>query len=154
MFIHRVLQAMKLHKVKYAIAGGWAVALHGAVRGTIDLDLLVVLTLNNLERAQMALNSTGLQSRLPLVAKDVFEFREEYIRNQKMLAWRFVNPLNQAEVVDLLIIEDLQDMATTTVRIGKDQIPIVALEDLIQMKKRSGRPQDLEDIKALETIRK
>ncbi|MBI4404179.1 MAG: hypothetical protein HY537_08460 [Deltaproteobacteria bacterium] len=154
MLLYRVTQSFKNYQVEYAIAGGWAVALHGAVRGTVDIDIVLLLTKENLERAERALNSIGLQSRLPVTASDLIDFREEYIRNKRLLAWRFMNPLDHTEIVDLLIVVDLRKLRTKKVKVGQQRIPVVSKIDLIRMKKASGRPQDLEDIKALETIKK
>ena len=154
MFVHRVLKALQKNKVKFAIAGGWAVALHGAVRSTVDLDIAVALTQTNMENVEKALRAIGLESRPPLHASDVIQFRTEYIKNRQMMAWRFASPSNGAEVVDVLIIEDLRDLSVESIQLRGKQTPVVALEDLIQMKKRSGRPQDLEDIKALKELKK
>ncbi len=154
MFVVRVIRALEAKKVKFAVVGGWAVALHGAVRGTVDLDIVIALTKDNTRRAVAALKSIGVEPRLPLTADEVIDFREEYIKNRKMLAWRFINPSDSTEVVDILIIEDLRSLKTTFVKLAKGRIPILAIEELIQMKKRAGRPQDLEDIKALERLRK
>ncbi len=41
MFILKVCEALSAAKINYAIAGGYAVALHGVVRGTVDVDLLI-----------------------------------------------------------------------------------------------------------------
>jgi hypothetical protein len=43
MFILKVVKALNAYKVHYAVVGGYAVALHGAVRGTVDLDFLKFL---------------------------------------------------------------------------------------------------------------
>lgn len=152
MFIHRVIKALVKEDVKYAIAGGWAVAFHGAVRGTVDLDIVIKLTENNFRHAVKAMGALGLESRLPVTVDEVIQFREEYVKNRNMKAWRFMNPKNPAEIVDILLIEDLRNLKVKKVPIGKDEIPIVSLEDLIRMKRNSGRPQDLEDIKALEML--
>lgn len=154
MLLYRLVNTFKTHKVQYAIAGGWAVALHGAVRGTVDIDIALVLNLANLKRAEAALNSMGLQSRLPLTPEDLINFREEYIQNKKLLAWRFVNPKDNTEIVDLLILDDLKDLSIQKLKVGKESIPVIAKDDLIRMKRKSNRPQDREDIKALETIKK
>lgn len=154
MFVFKVVEALDRARVQYAIAGGWAVALHGAVRGTVDLDLVVALTKANMEKIEKALGSVGLESRLPLRAQDVVEFREEYIQNRKMLAWRFVNPMDPTEIVDILIIDDLRHLKTKSIKVGNRGLPVVAVEDLIRMKRASGRPQDLEDILALEALHK
>lgn len=152
MFVYRVTEALARHRVEYAIAGGWAVAFHGAVRGTVDLDLAVSLTQSNLTKAEKALGGIGLQSRLPVQANDIIQFREEYIQNRKMLAWRFVNPSDPTEVVDILIVDDLRELKTRMIKVGNRSLRIVALDDLIRMKRKSGRPQDREDIKALEKL--
>ena len=41
MFLTRVTQALSDHQVPYAIVGGHAVALHGALRGTVDIDFVI-----------------------------------------------------------------------------------------------------------------
>ena len=154
MLIDRLTRALKKYKVQYAIAGGWAVALHGAVRGTVNIDVALVLNLKNLKLAEAALQSMGLVSRLPVTPDDLIGFREQYILNKKLLAWRFINPEDYTEIVDLLIVEDLKDLKVQKIKVGAETIPVVAKSALIQMKKKSGRPQDLEDIKALEAIEK
>jgi hypothetical protein len=153
MLFYKLTKAFKKHKVQYAIAGGWAVALHGAVRGTVDIDVALVLSVENLSRAEKALNSINLQSRLPLTPEELIQFREEYIRNKKLLAWRFMNPQDNAEIVDLLILEDLKDLQIQKIKVGSEPIPVISKKDLIKMKQKSDRPQDREDIKALEAIK-
>ncbi len=85
---------------------------------------------------------------------DVIQFREEYIKNRNMLAWRFVNPHNSTEIADVLLVEDLRNLKVESIQTGNKKIPVVALTDLIQMKIKSGRPQDLEDVKALKELQK
>ncbi len=154
MFIYRVIESFRKAKIEFAVAGGWAVAFHGAVRGTVDLDLVVTLTEKNLGKAEETLNKLGLESRPPVHAKEVIQFRTEYISNRNMMAWRFVNPSDHTEVVDILIVEDLKGIRVTQIKIGHKTIPVVSLPDLVRMKKRAGRPQDLEDVKALEALSK
>ena len=43
-FLERVCRCLDANNVSYAIVGGYAVALHGAPRGTIDGDLIVPRT--------------------------------------------------------------------------------------------------------------
>lgn len=152
MFIERVVTALRQARVRFAIAGGHAVALHGVVRGTLDLDLVLALSRENFTAAESALKRMGLQPRLPLKAEEVFDFRDEYIRNRNLIAWSFVNSANPTEMVDIIITEDLSGMQVDMLPMGGFQLPVVAVHDLIRMKEKSGRPQDLEDIKALRSI--
>ena len=133
MLLYRLTHALKKFKVRYAIAGGWAVALHGAVRGTVDIDIAIVLSHDNLSKTQNALHSLGLESRLPITVEDLIRFREEYIRNKKMLAWRFINLKDNTEVIDVLILEDLRDLQIERMKVGRESIPVIAKADLIHL---------------------
>ena len=152
MLIDRVVTALRQARVRFAIAGGHAVALHGAVRGTLDIDLVLALSRGNFTAAESALNRMGLESRLPLKAEEVFDFREEYIRNRNLIAWSFVNPADPTEIVDIILTEDLDSTQVDRVPLGRLRLPVVAVADLIRMKEKSGRPQDLEDVNALRRI--
>jgi len=39
-FLNQICNALQTNRVRYALVGGYAVALHGAVRGTVDVDAL------------------------------------------------------------------------------------------------------------------
>ncbi len=66
-----------------------------------------------------ALAEIGLQSRLPIRAQDVIKMRREYIENRNLLAWSF----------------------------GGKKITVISLKELLKMKVKAGRPQDLVDAK-------
>ncbi len=152
MFIRNVIRTLNRRRVRYALIGGYAVALHGAVRGTVDIDIVVALSRVTFERAEAALQAIGLESRLPVTATEVFDFREEYIQKRNLKAWSFSNPHNPLEVVDILITEDASKISTVTKRAFDLNIKVAAIPDLIALKKKSGRAQDLEDIKALKKL--
>ena len=139
--------------VRCALVGGHAVALHGVVRGTIDIDVVVRWTRATLIRAEAALNSIGLVSRLPVTAREVYNFRDEYIRNRNLTAWNFSNPDDPLEQVGIIITDDLAGKRTKAVTLPTGPVHVLAVPDLIAMKNRSGRPQDLEDVRALEKLR-
>lgn len=153
LFIEKVCFAFQQADIKYAIVGGHAVALHGAVRGTIDIDVALEWSKNSLEQAVNTINSLGLESRLPLTAEDVFLYRDEYIKNRDLIAWSFYNPKNLSEQLDLILNFDLRGKATKSVLLENAEVQILGKKELIAMKKISARPQDLEDIKALEQLK-
>lgn len=151
-FLERVCICLDGNKVPYALVGGCAVALHGAVRGTVDVDFIVRFEEADFIALEKALNSIGLQSRLPVTAKEVFYFREEYVENRNLIAWSFVNLKNPIEVVDIIITKNLADCSIIQKDFGKLKVKVLAKKDLIKMKKECGRPQDLLDIEALERL--
>ncbi len=153
MFIEKVVKTLNQYRVQYALVGGYAVALHGAVRGTVDVDFVVALNQRAYSQTEKALNEIGLISRLPVSASDVFNFREEYIKHRNLVAWSFTNPANPLEIVDIIITEDVKRLKTVIKKINGTNIKIASINDLIVMKKKSGRKQDVEDIKALEGLK-
>ena len=98
------------------------------------------------------MKSIGLSSRIPVTAEDIFKFREEYIKNRNLTAWSFVNHYNSIEIVDIVITDDLDNLHTVNKNIGEMTIKVISVPDLIAMKQKSARPQDIEDIKALEAL--
>lgn len=102
--------------------------------------------------AAQALRSLRLEPRLPVSAEEVFDFRDEYIRNRNLIAWSFCDPRDPSRIVDIVITHDLRRLRLKTLALGGRRLPVLALPDLIAMKKASGRPQDLADIRALEEL--
>ena len=139
--------------VGYAVVGGYAVALHGAVRGTFDIDVALRWTRADLRAAVAALEGMGLESRLPVTADEVYDFRDEYIANRGLVAWNFHNPGDALEQVDLVFAYDLTGKGVRRIDLPDGPVRVLALDDLIEMKRASGRPQDLEDATALERLR-
>ena len=152
MFITRLSAALHQSKVPYAIVGGHAVALHGALRGTLDIDFVIRWQRKHLRNAVKALSQLGLVSRLPISVDDVFNFRDEYINNRNMIAWSFYNPEKLDEQVDLLINFDLGRKSVLCATTTDGDILYINKADLIKMKTQSNRPQDIADIKALEQL--
>jgi len=149
MFLLKVVQKLNQHKIPYAIAGGYALALHGIVRATIDIDLILNLKKSDFVKFQKAMTELSLQSRLPLIPEQVIEFRKDYIEKRNLIAWSFVNFQNPAEIVDVLLIEDLAKIKKTKLHLGPHEITVITLEELARMKKKSGRPQDLIDLEKI-----
>lgn len=154
MLITRLAQAFDTQKLPYAIVGGFAVALHGAVRGTIDLDIVIHLKEADFIRAEIALKSIGLITKLPVGGAQVFQFREEYIQNRSLIAWSFYNTKTPSEVVDIVITEDLSQVKVVKLKYLQQTLRVASIADLIRMKKISNRPQDQQDIVALQHVLK
>jgi len=153
MFINKICHALEQQGVRYAIVGGYAVALHGAVRGTMDVDIAINWNLNSLRKAEEAMKEIGLVSRLPVSAREIFQFREEYINNRNLVAWNFYNPADASQQVDIIITYDLKGKGLQRLDTRSGTLQILGLAELIQMKRESGRPQDIEDVKALEKLK-
>lgn len=152
LFINKVCVALEKAGVRYAVVGGYAVALHGAVRGTMDVDVAINWDLDSLRKTESALTGIGLVSRLPVSAGDVFQFRDEYVTNRNLVAWNFYNPGDVSQQVDIIITYNLKGKKRQRIQTRSGALQILKRAELIQMKRESGRPQDIEDVKALEKL--
>ena len=152
MFILKVSSILDKHNIPYAIVGGHAVALHGAVRGTIDIDFITKWNLENLISIEKALNEINLSSRLPITPKELFDFKDDYIKNKNLIAWNFTNPDDASQQVDIMTAFDLKNFSVRKVHFKGNKLNIISKKDLIKMKRISGREQDILDIKALEKL--
>lgn len=150
LFLVRLCRALGQKQVKYALVGGHAVALHGAIRGTIDIDLVIEFSLENVRKTEEVLKDLGLSSYLPLSAEYIFSHRKELIEERNLVAWSFISLNNPLEVVDLIVSFDLnEDMVVEKTLSNGETLKVLSKDELIKMKKASGRPQDLADITAL-----
>jgi predicted nucleotidyltransferase len=144
--------------VQYIIVGGLATVLHGYARFTADVDLVINLNKTEAKKAINTITSLGLKPRAPV---DPMQFtdesiRESWINDKNMLVFSFFDPDNPLMVLDVFIREPFpfDEMLKRVVymNLGELSVPVCAINDLIEMKKKAGRPKDLEDIKYLESL--
>jgi len=156
--IERVLTALNRQNVRYLVVGGVAVVLHGYLRTTADLDLVVQLESENVLRALRALASLGYRPRAPVTAEDFADesLRESWIREKNLQVFSFWSRDSPRLEVDLFVREpfdfDAAYASTKEIPLESAFVRVVPRQLLIEMKRRAGRPRDLEDIEALEAL--
>lgn len=156
MFLLELFKKLNEKHLDYAVVGGVALVLHGVVRVTADLDLVVALERENLERLLSAMKELGYRPRIPVSPEALLEpeNRALWIAEKNMEVFSFYDPAKPLALVDIIIREELgyREIRQHAVLVPVDglQVPVVAVDDLIALKRIAGRPQDLEDIKALE----
>jgi hypothetical protein len=144
----RILRALADHGVDYVLIGGLAVQTHGHVRTTNDADLIPAPDPANLKRLAGALRS--------LDARVLNPGEEDTLVTAKMLPratiWQFVTRDGGVDVMHEVpgsrSYAELSDRALR-VHLGDIEVPVVDLDDLIQMKLARGRPVDIADVAAL-----
>ena len=156
--VEKVLLALNRAGVRYLVVGGVAVVLHGHLRATHDLDLVIQLERTNVTRALAELEMLGLQPNVPVALRDFVEpeKREQWAEDKNMMAFPLWNPRNPTQKLDLFIREPIDFDAAygraSRLKLGSIEVPVLSLPDLIAMKRNAGRPQDLADVHALEGI--
>jgi predicted nucleotidyltransferase len=144
----RILRALAEHEVEYVLIGGLAVQTHGHVRTTNDADLIPAPDPANLERLAAALRSLG--ARLINPGEESIEIDAKML--PRATIWQFVSRDGGIDVMHEVpggrSYEELSKGALR-VRLGDIEVPVVGLDDLIQMKLARGRPVDLDDVASL-----
>lgn len=139
--------------VDFVIIGGVAVVIQASPRFTRDLDISYATDTANLERLGTLLVS--LDARLRSVEDDVpFTPDARTLRRTQMLTLTtrdgdldlLVDPPGSPGYAALRRHADIVELDGNPVRVA-------SLEDLIEMKRAVGRPQDEVDIEALEVAR-
>jgi hypothetical protein len=159
-WIEEVLAALESEGVRYLVVGGVAVVLHGHLRTTADLDLVVDLEPANARRAMDALDRLGFRPRVPVPAASFADpvQRERWIREKGMMVFALWHPARPASTVDVFVRAPFDFAAVhrraVRVRLDLAEVAVASLDDLIAMKRRAGRPVDLADCEALEELRR
>jgi len=159
MYYLEVFSALKQYNVKYLLVGGVAVVLHGVLRLTADLDLIVQLEKENLSKFVEAMKILGYTAKVPANPTDLAnpEIREEWIKNKNMKVFSFINEKVPYKLIDIFVNEPIpfdEAYARRQIVKAKDvEISVISFDDLISLKKMASRPQDLEDINMLEELK-
>jgi hypothetical protein len=155
-----VLAQLERESVRYLIVGGVAVVLHGYLRTTLDLDLVLQLEPDNLGRALKAFAGLGFQPQAPVPLSSFADpqTREAWHREKNMTVFSLWHPDHPGFAVDLFVQEpfDFDSVYRRALRIPLQglQATLVSRDDLIAMKRAAGRARDLEDIEALGELSK
>ncbi len=157
--VRQIFAALNDGGVEYVVVGGLAVILHGYLRATADLDLVVGLSTENAGKAMDALAAIGMRPRLPLPMADFKDpaRRAAWADERHMQVFPLWDPDNPLRSVDVFVREPVAFDALTRDAVVKDldgiAVPVASIDHLIEMKQAAGRPRDLEDIARLRQIR-
>jgi len=151
-----LLGRLRRAEVDFVIVGGVAVAFQGYGRSTKDLDITYATDAENLRRLGQVL--VGAYARLRGITEDV-----PFVPDERTLARTRTRPRTlDTDDGGLDLIADppgapsYDTMRSRAERVELDGviIAVAALDDLLAMKRASGRPQDLVDVDALEVARR
>lgn len=138
----RIVGAFNRHDIDFALCGGLAVAAHGLVRATQDIDFLI--REESLEAVYRAAAEVGYDIK----GLDI-SFKEPTVEIRR------VSSIVGDEVISLdllLVTPQVEDVwsGRTPISFMGQTLYVVSREGLIKMKSQAGRPQDLADIERLQ----
>jgi hypothetical protein len=159
MLYEEVFRKFEAAGIRYLVVGGIAVNLHGYARMTVDLDLMLDLSQENLARVVTALEEMGYVPRVPVKTRDLAseEKRKAWREEKGALVMTFYDPKAPFRQIDIFL-ENPLDFAHAYQRprwfeLRGVRVPVASIEDLIQMKSGTGRPRDQEDLHHLDAIK-
>ena len=136
-----LLRCFNSFKVRYLVIGGHAVQFHGYLRSAKDLDIFIDTSGDNPAQVVTALRSLGFSGS----DLSVNQFSEP----KKQI------PLGGYYSTELLTSPDGPSFEEAYARrvVANENgfsVPVVSRDDLLQQKRKLGRPQDIADIEALQ----
>ena len=154
-----IFEAFNEKGIKYLVVGGIAVNLYGIPRMTYDIDILIDMSDSNIEQFLNLMKKWGFKPRVPVQIDDFADKnkRNAWVQNKNMKAFTFINPDWAISEIDVIIESPLEyaKAINNSVKLTVNDviIPVISIDDLIKMKRETGRKHDQIDIEYLEKIK-
>lgn len=146
-------------KVDYVLVGGLAIALHGIERATMDIDVTVAMTPDNLSSLVDVARELDMSPILPVPLESLsnLEQLEQWRRERNLEVFALRAPGPSGVTLDVLTRPplDYAGLRSRAVTFQAGSVPVVvaAIDDLIAMKLAVGRPIDLADVEHLKRLK-
>jgi hypothetical protein len=136
-----MLRAFRDEGVEHLVIGAHALAVHGHVRATLDIDLWVRPTRDNAIRTWRALE----RFRAPLSKMRLEDFAEPEVLYQIGIPPSRIDIMTSVTGLDFDAAWPNRIMAT----FGDVEAPVLGLDDMRTAKRAAGRLKDLADLEEL-----
>jgi hypothetical protein len=159
-FYSELFEVFEKQKIRYLVVGGVAVVLHGFLRATADLDLMVALDSKNIKKFLALMEKLGYKPRVPVALQDFAlpEQRKRWIEEKGMKVFSLIHPKKLTHLLDIFVDEPISFEGAyrrrKRIKVGAGSVSVASVPDLIRLKEKAGRPQDNEDIQALKELLK
>lgn len=149
--IEEFLSVCHQHQVRIILVGGGAVNFHGYQRHSADLDFWIDTQSSNLVRLKEALDAMGYEFD---------EFPDSVKNGEQNISIKFSpqSPVSVELITAFSLRKNFQEAWMNSEEERLFSYPVVryrilAFDDLIESKMKSGRPKDLLDIQELQRRR-
>jgi len=138
-----LLKLLKESKVDFVIIGATAMPVHGYVRASLDIDIFIRPGRQNAERTLEALKAFGY---------DMSDVSVDDLLHKKLLIRQYEVETDIHPFVKGTNFEKIWNNKVEA-NFGETLVYFASLDDLIEMKKATGRSQDLQDLKYLTKLK-
>lgn len=136
-----ILKLFREEDVEFLVIGAHALAAHGHVRATLDIDLWIRPTPENARRVWRALE----RFRAPLSKMEIGDFAEPEVLYQIGVPPSRIDIMTSVTGLDF----DTAWMNRITAAFGDVVAPVLGLDDMRKAKRATGRLKDLADLEEL-----
>lgn len=147
------LRALHRHGVRFVVIGGVASVAHGSPSVTKDLDICYERTTDNMERLATALRE--INARLRGAPPDV-PFLLDAKTIERGDAFTFSTDMGPLDCLGTPSgVRGYEGLLANSadVDFGGLTLPVAGIDDLMDMKRAAGRPQDLKELEILGALR-
>lgn len=138
-----ITTALNENGIDYAVCGGWAMAIHGFLRATTDIDILIL--------------SQDLAAAKDLAIKQGFEIEGLPLNfDTGKTRIRRISKIDKATktliTLDLILVTEIYNdvwVSRKVVKWNQGEYRVVGREGMMKMKEIAGRPKDLIDLNYL-----
>lgn len=147
-----LFRALEEHGVRYLLAGESAMVLLGSARPAKDVILVLAMNDKNVGAFLSVARSLGLKPGVP-VAMDALKSsveRNRWFEDKLMVTLPFIAPESTRSCIEVLLRHSLDFDAAfaraVPCRFHEHEVRVPSAEDMIVLKKASGRQSDRDDI--------
>lgn len=129
------------HGVKYMVIGGYAVSIHGHPRSTKDIDVCIEMSEANASKMVQVINDFGFSS-LKLN-------KEDFLKKDSITQLGF--PPLRIDILNDLDGIPFEEAWQNKKTVNFENVPVdfIGYNDLLVVKQKAGRPQDIADVDRL-----
>jgi hypothetical protein len=158
MFYDDFFSELYKNKVKYLLGGGHAVNIYGVIRSTYDIDILLDLSEENLDKLLWVLKKLEMVPALPV---DINNIKLETVRNQwindknliVLNIYKRDEPYHSVDIfLKPLMNFDAMFEKKKIIKYNDFEIYVINKNDLIALKSIAGRSKDIADIEELKKL--
>lgn len=135
------LELCNKYEVKYLVIGGYAVSIHGHPRSTKDIDVCIELSESNALKMVEVIKEFGFSS---LKLK-----KEDFLKKDLITQLGF--PPLRIDILNDLDGVNFEEAWKNKKVVSFDKVPVnfIGYNDLLIVKEKAGRPQDIADLDKL-----
>lgn len=138
-----LISAFNERGIEHAVCGGLAIAIHGVVRATVDIDLLI--------RPESLADAVDTAATLGYDIRGTdISFKERAVEIRRVSK---IDEDGEVLSLDLMLVTESFEgvwLSRESIDYSGNNLCVVSRDGLIEMKRLAGRPQDLADIERLE----